>query len=144
VQHVPTGHMICTARVDMPEFHLEAGESFQLFESGYSDESGASYAYIVGIDGCSCKGHEHRHSCQHSPEASRVHVARLHLRQQTWREDDELAHVEDSLVAGEFEREAARIIERLQAEEQRASAPLFVGRRKFEIGPNGYAVPMAS
>lgn len=121
---IQTGHVMGIARVDMPEYGLSAGEHFHLFESGYSDEQGNAYAYIVA-DGCSCKSYEFRCQCVHSQDASWRNLA--WYQGQKWNKDDELAHVEDSLESGEFEQAAYAILVRER-------------REKAALQPSGHVV----
>ena len=143
---IQTGHATCTARIDMPEYGILAGESFQLFVSNYSDEQGGSYAYIVS-DGCSCKSYEFRRQCEHRNMASRYNLIRY--KEQVWHHEDELTHVEEGIGSGDFEIEEpmsnlAALTDEIIKSEKRAVAPLNIRGKKYEEGPNGYAVPMAS
>lgn len=104
-------HATCIARVDMPEYGIRAGETFHLVAAS----SHPGYAYIIrkGAEGreCSCTGFAFRHSCKHAKAVNCIEVAHYYARKEAgtlvlepvWREDDAVAHVEDSIRSGEFE-----------------------------------------
>lgn len=105
-------HAVCVAREDLPAYGIKAGETFHLYASSY-----AGYAYIVreGVGGreCSCIGFSFKHTCKHCNAVNSIEVARYYARkgeaagtlvlEPIMREDDVLAHVEDSIRSGEFE-----------------------------------------
>jgi hypothetical protein len=100
-------HVVCVARVDLPEYGVVAGGTFHLFASSYT-----GYAYLVTNDGCTCPSYEFKHgTCKHSTAASQFTAARYFAHkaeagrlvlEPIMREDDVVAHVEDSIRSGEL------------------------------------------
>lgn len=141
-----------TARVDMPEWGVMAGETVYLVAS----DSYAGYYYIQRYDAargawvCYCPA---RKPCKHEKY---VQVQRLaeYRRQREIAESEQVArevlgcgvaedltaHVEDALAVGEFELQAERILQ----QERRASAPLNAGRGFTVVESEFGSIPMAS
>lgn len=129
-------HVTCIARVDMPEYGIEAGETFHL----YAAASFPGYAYIVkeAPEGrqCSCPAHK---PCKHLKAINVLMVARYYARKAAAhtmvlepaperREDDVVVHVADDARTGKFPT--------------RKDMPLNGAGMKMERSPFGALVPM--
>lgn len=71
-------HAVCIARVDMPEYGIKAGETFELVKAG----SFAGYAYIIvyGPAGRVCSCPAKVQNCKHVKLASEIAVVRYYAR----------------------------------------------------------------
>lgn len=104
-------HATVTARVDMPEYGIKAGETFHLVMSSFE-----GYAYIVKWDqvwtkhACGCKGYEWKHYCKHTDNVNAVCKSRFHQQrptparqQETWG-DDQMTPEERTWFEGDWEK----------------------------------------